>query len=335
MVCITKGIYGLTQAGRLAQQKLHALLLRHGYHATKTPCLYHHPTEPIAFTIVVDDFGVKWNGSTRAAAQHLLTVLRSEYEVQVDWTGSRYLGMSIDIDRDARELHLSIPGYVENALSDLGVVNPKRTTNPLKTPPRNGAPVSNTKNAPILHHRSDPRAPQKSARRSASFSFTPKLLTPQCSSPSESSQPDNLPQQQPTKKRATASSRTPRHSPTRARPSARATCVSSNIATRHSSPNQVPDPVAPALSSSPPKATLSPPPSTVRSTSPPRSSRAFAPQHTKQSTARPSSEAKAPSQAEQHSKNSATPKDQRHSSETTKPPLASRKEPKCRRGPKP
>jgi len=57
---IAKGIYGLPQAGLLAQEKLIDHLRKKGYNMAKnTPCLFTHKTRKITFTLVVDDFGIK------------------------------------------------------------------------------------------------------------------------------------------------------------------------------------------------------------------------------------------------------------------------------------
>jgi hypothetical protein len=56
---VQKGIYGLTQAGILANQLVACRLAIHGYHQTKyTPGLWRHVTRTIQFTLVLDDFGV-------------------------------------------------------------------------------------------------------------------------------------------------------------------------------------------------------------------------------------------------------------------------------------
>jgi hypothetical protein len=60
---VQKGMYGLPQAGIIANQLLAHRLATHDYHQTKfTPGLLRHVTRPIQFTIVVDDFGVQYVG---------------------------------------------------------------------------------------------------------------------------------------------------------------------------------------------------------------------------------------------------------------------------------
>ena len=57
---IIRGMYGLPQAGILANQLLRKRLKPHGYFEVEhTPGLWKHETLPIQFTLVVDNFGVK------------------------------------------------------------------------------------------------------------------------------------------------------------------------------------------------------------------------------------------------------------------------------------
>jgi hypothetical protein len=57
---IRKCMYGLKQAGLLANQLLQTRLAPFGYYpARNTPGLWLHKTRPISFTLVVDDFAVK------------------------------------------------------------------------------------------------------------------------------------------------------------------------------------------------------------------------------------------------------------------------------------
>ena len=72
---IRKGIYGLPQAGLLAQELLEKRLQKQGYTPIKvTPGFCTHAWRPIRFTLVVDDFGVKYVGKEHAG--HLVQVLK-------------------------------------------------------------------------------------------------------------------------------------------------------------------------------------------------------------------------------------------------------------------
>ena len=71
-----KGINGLPQAGLIANQKLKKRLNKHGYCQSKlVPGLWKHDTQPIQFTLVVDDFGVKYIGKEHAV--HLQKMLEA------------------------------------------------------------------------------------------------------------------------------------------------------------------------------------------------------------------------------------------------------------------
>jgi hypothetical protein len=64
---IRKGMYGLKQAGLVANKLLKTLLAPFGYYpARQTPGLWLHNTRPISFTLVVDDFTVKYVGKQHA-----------------------------------------------------------------------------------------------------------------------------------------------------------------------------------------------------------------------------------------------------------------------------
>ena len=94
---IRKGMYGLPQAGILAQQLLETRLNKHGYSQSKAvPGLWTHKTRPISFTLVVDDLGVKYTG--RENALHLINILNEYYEISKDWSGSKYIGINFDWD---------------------------------------------------------------------------------------------------------------------------------------------------------------------------------------------------------------------------------------------
>ena len=115
LVEIHKGIYGLCQAGLLAQRRLIAHLAEHGYHqAPNTLCFFKHKTRRITFGLVVDDFGVKYHDEQDV--HHLISCLEQLYELRVDWEGTKFVGFTIAHDRTNKTLTLSMPDYITNAL---------------------------------------------------------------------------------------------------------------------------------------------------------------------------------------------------------------------------
>ena len=63
---------------------------------------------------MVDDFGVKYVGKEHA--DHLISVLQQDYTIDIDWEGTRYIGLTLDWDYEKRKVHLSMPGYILKAL---------------------------------------------------------------------------------------------------------------------------------------------------------------------------------------------------------------------------
>jgi hypothetical protein len=101
--------------GLLANLQLKKHLAAHDYHpVTHTAGLYKHRTRPITFSLCVDDFEVKYVGKEHA--QHLEQVLRQKYRITTDWTGSLYVGLTLNWNYKARTVDLSMPGYVAKAL---------------------------------------------------------------------------------------------------------------------------------------------------------------------------------------------------------------------------
>ena len=72
---IRKGMPGLKQAGRLANERLVNHLAKYGYApVAQTPSLWRHHTRPVAFTLVVNDFGIKYEGKQHF--DHLISARR-------------------------------------------------------------------------------------------------------------------------------------------------------------------------------------------------------------------------------------------------------------------
>lgn len=122
---IRKGMYGLPEAGILAQQLLEERLKKKGYTQSEyTPGFWTHEWRPISFALTVDDFAVKYVGKEHA--QHLLSAIEEHYECKADWEGTRYIGLTLDWDYDNREVHISMPGYVAEALERFHHETPKK-----------------------------------------------------------------------------------------------------------------------------------------------------------------------------------------------------------------
>ena len=113
---IRRGMYGLPQAGILAEKQLTHFLGKYGYAPVPhTPGLWCHHWRPITFCLAVDDFGVKYAGKEHA--DHLIQCLCNHYnEIDIDWAGKRFCGIDLTWDYTNRTCDLSMPGYVQHAL---------------------------------------------------------------------------------------------------------------------------------------------------------------------------------------------------------------------------
>lgn len=127
---VSKGIYGLQQAGTLAQQKLFKHLNDHGFIpvSIQTPCLMKHKERNIVFCLVVDDFGVKYKDPDDV--KYLSEVLKMEYNIKEDWSGKSYLGYHIEHDELKGRLAISIPNYINDAVKRFNIDVTKKINNP-------------------------------------------------------------------------------------------------------------------------------------------------------------------------------------------------------------
>ena len=90
-------MYGLPQAGLLANIKLTKHLAKHGYHPTTyTPGLWKYESRQVAFTLTVDDLFIK--STTKQNADHLLSALKEHYVISEDWAAKLYYGVRLDWD---------------------------------------------------------------------------------------------------------------------------------------------------------------------------------------------------------------------------------------------
>ncbi len=80
---LRRAVWGLPQAGILANKHLKRKFAPFGYHkCKKTPGLWYHDTKNITFTLVVDDFGVKY--VNKSNVEHLIASLKANYALTVD-----------------------------------------------------------------------------------------------------------------------------------------------------------------------------------------------------------------------------------------------------------
>jgi hypothetical protein len=138
---IRKGVYGLKKTGLLANQLLQKRSAPFGYYpAHHTPGLWLHKTRTIAFSLIVDDFAVKYVGKQHA--DHLRNAVLRSYELTTDWEGKVYSGINLQWYYKNRTYDISMPGYVANVISKF---QHDKLKHPQDTPSRYGIPVYGAK----------------------------------------------------------------------------------------------------------------------------------------------------------------------------------------------
>ena len=106
-------MYGLPQAGILANKLLKEWLARHRYfEQPRTPGLWNHVSCPIWFNFWLDDFGIKYIG--RKHLQHLYDALRKEtYKIVKDLEGYLYCGIALKWNYGKQHVDLAmVKNYV-------------------------------------------------------------------------------------------------------------------------------------------------------------------------------------------------------------------------------
>ena len=94
---IQKGMYGLPQAGKNENDKLKLHLGKFWYEPSpSTPGLWRHQTRSIQFSLVVDNFGIKYERQENIT--HLIDALMTIYKISEDWNGKLYCGLNLDWD---------------------------------------------------------------------------------------------------------------------------------------------------------------------------------------------------------------------------------------------
>ena len=112
---INKTLWGLPQSGLLSRERLCTHLASHGYlECARTPGLFRHRERNIAFTLVVDDFLIKFKKTEDAT--HLVAALSEKYALKVNWEATKYLGYTIKHNKEKRILTLAMPTYIAKAL---------------------------------------------------------------------------------------------------------------------------------------------------------------------------------------------------------------------------
>ena len=88
-------MYGLPQTGTIANDKLNLYLAKFRYEpAPIATGLWRHQTCLLQFSLVVDDFGIKYE--RQEDITHILDALKTIYKISEDWYGKLYCGLNLE-----------------------------------------------------------------------------------------------------------------------------------------------------------------------------------------------------------------------------------------------
>ncbi len=119
-----RAVWGLPQAGILANKRLRQKLAPFGYHkSVNTPGLWMHKSWSITFTLVVNNFGVKF--VNKDDVDHLISSIKKMYTLTEEWTDNLYCGITLEWDYIGRMVDSSMPGYIKKILQEYEHIMPK------------------------------------------------------------------------------------------------------------------------------------------------------------------------------------------------------------------
>ncbi len=131
-----RGMYGLHQAGILANKLLQDSLAEFDYYeAATTPGLWRHNWRPVMFALIFDKFAIQYIGN--AHLDHLFQALKKHYQVSEEIDGTQFAGMTLKWNYSPihakHSCPLSMPGYIFNVCTRYKLPTPtKRQLSPHK-----------------------------------------------------------------------------------------------------------------------------------------------------------------------------------------------------------
>ncbi len=89
--------------------------MEYGYHQSKIiNGFWKHKTRPTCFTLVVDNFAVKYVNDEDA--EHLINAIKKYHPMTVDKKATKYISLTIEWDYKNRKAHIHMLGYIQKAL---------------------------------------------------------------------------------------------------------------------------------------------------------------------------------------------------------------------------
>lgn len=133
-VCLLKkSLYGLKQASRAWNEKVHDVLIHHGYKQLKSEkCVYikDYNQEKVIIALYVDDFFVFSNN--KVGKNEIYDILKNKFKIKILGPVKQVLGMKVDRNKDKGILKLSQGQYIKNLLIKFGMTNCHKASTPME-----------------------------------------------------------------------------------------------------------------------------------------------------------------------------------------------------------
>lgn len=92
---VRRGVCGLIHDGTVAYKDLVEYLVSQGFYPSKyTPRLWFDKKSKPNFTLIVNDFGVKY--CNQQSSEILINVLSKKHDISTDWTGGAYCSVTLE-----------------------------------------------------------------------------------------------------------------------------------------------------------------------------------------------------------------------------------------------
>ncbi len=113
---IRRAVWGLPQLGILTNKCLCRKLAPFGYYESiNTPGLWRHELRPLTFTLVEDNFGVKF---VNKEDNNFISSIKTTYKLTKDWTGNLYCSITLEWDYVTRTANILMPDYIKKKLQE-------------------------------------------------------------------------------------------------------------------------------------------------------------------------------------------------------------------------
>jgi hypothetical protein len=112
-----RAVGGLPQMGILANKCLRPKLAPFGYYkSTNTPGLWQPKSRPITFSLIVDNFWVKF--VKKDNVDHLISSIKKMHPLTKDWTDNVHSGITLEWDYVNCMDDILMLGYIKKKLQE-------------------------------------------------------------------------------------------------------------------------------------------------------------------------------------------------------------------------